>query len=109
MATWECRGCTAAYSVGAPRCPQCGANDPIKEDEQMAKITVHGGASDASLEETTTAPAEQPADGYDAWTVDQLKAELGERGLSKSGNKDELIERLTEHDGPATGAEDSPE
>lgn len=99
MATWECRGCTAAYSVGAPRCPQCGTNDPIKEDEQMAKITVHGGASDASLEETTTAPAEQhPDGGYDTWTVEQLKAELGERDLSKTGNKDELIARLEDHD-----------
>ncbi|QYN26691.1 SAP domain-containing protein [Amycolatopsis sp. DSM 110486] len=72
----------------------------------MAKSTVHGGVSDASLEGTSTAPAEQPADGYDAWTVDQLKAELGERGLSKTGNKDELIERLEEHDGPADGAEE---
>jgi RNA polymerase subunit RPABC4/transcription elongation factor Spt4 len=27
MAVWVCKGCTAAYSVGAPRCPQCGSTE----------------------------------------------------------------------------------
>lgn len=61
MALWVCRGCTAAYAPGVPRCPQCGVNDPIEEAEQlekeqeMAKITVHGGP--------TNDDAEEPADG----------------------------------------------
>lgn len=25
MALWVCSACTAAYSVGAPHCPQCGS------------------------------------------------------------------------------------
>ncbi len=28
---WICKGCTAAYSVGAPACPQCGADDHFDE------------------------------------------------------------------------------
>lgn len=52
MAGWFCRDCTAAYAVDAPVCPQCGATDPIKEDEQiMPKITVHGGATNAATDE----------------------------------------------------------
>lgn len=25
MASWKCAGCTTAYAVGAPACPQCGS------------------------------------------------------------------------------------
>jgi hypothetical protein len=53
MALWECGECTTRYAVGAPACPHCGSDlrvnektQPPEEDE-MAKITVHGGASDA--------------------------------------------------------------
>lgn len=31
MAVWLCGGCGTRYSVGAPACPQCGANDPREE------------------------------------------------------------------------------
>lgn len=31
---WICKGCTTAYSVGAPVCPQCGSK---KHAEQGAK------------------------------------------------------------------------
>jgi hypothetical protein len=58
MALWECAECTAKYSVGAPRCPQCGstvrvneATQPLEEEQVMAKVTVHGGASDALADE----------------------------------------------------------
>jgi ribosomal protein L40E len=50
MAVWICRDCTAAYSVGAPQCPQCGSTDRIEEEEQnMPKITVAGGPSIAGI------------------------------------------------------------
>jgi hypothetical protein len=47
MALWACTNCTARYSVGAPRCPQCGSTDHVEEGSQdMApKVTVHGGPS----------------------------------------------------------------
>jgi hypothetical protein len=57
MALWECAECTAKYSVGAPKCPQCGStirvNDLVapEEEEDMAKVTVHGGASNAAADE----------------------------------------------------------
>lgn len=48
MAMWMCTGCTTAYAVGVARCPQCGSTEYVEEGaEGMAKITVHGGPSDA--------------------------------------------------------------
>ena len=48
-----------------------------------------------------------PEDDYDDWNVDELKDELGDRELSKSGNKSDLIARLREHDATrAAGSED---
>jgi hypothetical protein len=50
MSVWVCRDCTAAYFVGAPKCPQCGSTDRIEEEEQtMPKITVAGGPSIAGI------------------------------------------------------------
>lgn len=75
MASWFCRECTAEYSVDAPGCPQCGATDPIREDEQlrreledMAKITVHGGATNADAEEPAV---ETPTEAVET-TVDAV-------------------------------------
>lgn len=41
---WHCTACTTAYSVDAPACPHCGCTE-YKEGDDMAKITVYGGAS----------------------------------------------------------------
>lgn len=49
MALWKCADCTAAYSVGAPKCPQCGSTNRVEEGEDMAKITVAGGPSIAGV------------------------------------------------------------
>lgn len=131
MSTWECRGCTAAYAPGAPRCPQCRTNDPINEAEQlrreqdMPKITVHGGPSNADVdpgqpghvetdddrhgdpvEDGQTATLEgDPGDtqapeavDYNTFTAEELRAELKERKLPTSGTKPELVDRLAEND-----------
>lgn len=37
--------------------------------------------------------------GYEGWTKAELQDELEKRGLTKTGNKDELIARLEEDDG----------
>jgi hypothetical protein len=79
---WICKGCGTSYSVDAPRCPQCGSIDHVEQ----------GSAEDPARE-----PAEEGTD-YDALTVDQLRDELGERGLPKSGNKAELVLRLQADD-----------
>lgn len=131
MATWFCGECTTEYSVGAPRCPHCQACDPIREEEQlrrenedMAKITVAAGASNVDaepgepghvptegveVEEGQESPAEEAVDGeeaaeavdYNAFTVEELRAELADRDLPVSGNKPELVKRLAEDDGKA--------
>jgi hypothetical protein len=44
VALWICRGCTAAYAVGAPACPQCGGTEYV-EDWNMPKISKGDGAS----------------------------------------------------------------
>lgn len=36
--------------------------------------------------------------GYDEWKVDRLQKELRDRELTTSGNKQELIQRLKDHD-----------
>lgn len=38
MSTLICGGCTARYSVGAEKCPQCGANEPRAEHEQRLNL-----------------------------------------------------------------------
>jgi SAP domain len=41
-------------------------------------------------------------DDYEEWTNDQLRAELSRRELPRSGNKEELIDRLVADDESAT-------
>ena len=122
MALWICDDCTAAYSPGATKCPQCGSTEHTEEG--MPKITRHGGASnkanpptepedvpsgetvdtspasDPSTEEEDSADAtsEDPRERYEQDTVDQLRAELKDRGLPTSGTKLELVDRLLADD-----------
>lgn len=122
MALLVCTGCTARYSVGAAQCPQCGSTEYVEEGaEDMAKITVHGGVSNAAAdaeaaeaspaEPTEEVGSEQPhaapegAAAYEDWTVEQLKEQLAERNLSKSGKRDDLVQRLREDDAAAKDAE----
>lgn len=61
-----CMDCTTAFAVGAPRCPHCGSERSAEEgtaaalgvyargrveEDDMPKITRHGGASDKALRE----------------------------------------------------------
>lgn len=100
-------------------------DEQLRRENEMAKITVNGGPSNAdavpgqpgfmptegetaggppkALPDVTDNPklaaAEKVSEpDYEAWTVDQLKDELGERELIKGGNKDELVLRLLEDD-----------
>jgi len=56
MSLMRCRGCSTRFAVGLLRCPQCQAVSEIyarpeheadAEEENMPKITVGGGASNA--------------------------------------------------------------
>ena len=57
---WICDADGVAYSVGAPACPQCGSTEYHEEGSDMAKISVHGGASNAALAETADETADEP-------------------------------------------------
>ncbi|CAM5250838.1 hypothetical protein SGLAM104S_01629 [Streptomyces glaucescens] len=56
MALRYCTGCTTRFAVGLPRCPWCGSREHVEDGEDMAKITVHGGPSNATAEQQA-APA----------------------------------------------------
>jgi hypothetical protein len=51
-------GCGTKYAVGLFRCPRCHNTDFYEDGDPMAKITRHGGASDATLPAVDAAAAE---------------------------------------------------
>lgn len=85
-----------------------------EEGVNVAKTTVHGGPSNADDPDQVSVPdgGEYPSDeetgetvgeevepvDYNTWTVGDLRTELGRRGLSTTGVKAELVDRLTEDD-----------
>lgn len=59
MALWVCggeAGCSTKYAVGLFRCPRCHNTEFYEDGDPMAKITRHGGASDATLPATEPEP-----------------------------------------------------
>jgi hypothetical protein len=114
-----CGHCSTRFSIGAEHCPQCGNADYYLEGS-MAKVTRHGGASYEGVSREVEAPVEvelevadvadeavdvQEPFEYAAWLITDLRDELGERGLTKSGNKDELVARLVADDEATAEAE----
>jgi len=98
----------------------------------MPKITVHGGPSIAGAsvvggswsdegdpdvwpepaqdeeggeESSPSSEAAEPgpAPDYEAQTVEELKEQLAERGLPKSGKRDDLVQRLLDDDAATAG------
>lgn len=134
-----CLDCTTAFAVGIRLCPHCrsernaeegsaqalgiqhGVPVEVEEEDNMPKITRHGGPSIAgeepAAEESSEVvePLPEPAGDaeqdsteraaapdYEAWTVEQLKDQLDSRGLPKTGKKDDLVLRLLEDDDTRT-------
>jgi hypothetical protein len=90
MALWICADCTAAYSVGAPNCPQCSSTEYVEEGaEEMAKITVHGGASNEA--------ADEPEEGEDvsAGTSSSTSSEKEPNSAGQSETPDPSPARTT--------------
>lgn len=54
MALWRCTSCTAAYAVGAPRCPECSGTD--YEEDGVPKIHADGSVTDATAPANTVGP-----------------------------------------------------
>ena len=105
MSRLVCAHCTTRFSVGVPHCPLCGNADYYPEGSDMAKITRHGGPSDASVE---AEPSDvevlddllevEPVVEYETWLRTDLQDECGRRGLPTSGNKADLVARLEAND-----------
>jgi hypothetical protein len=123
MALRRCRECTTTFAVGLPACPHCQSTDH-EEDGAMPKITRHGGPTIAGAsvvaggwsdegdpdvwpepenadEEQAEVPEVPAALDYEAMTVEELKEQLAERGLPKSGKRDDLVQRLLDDDARA--------
>lgn len=67
-------------------------HDPAIREAWQAK---QDGVEDAEIEE------EAEVDDYNAWTNDELRAELSERKLSLDGKKADMVKRLEEDDAKA--------
>jgi len=50
MALWICKGCTAAYSVGASCCPQCGSTKSVEEGSRAHLAMLDKAAPPATAE-----------------------------------------------------------
>lgn len=94
----------------------------------MPKISVHGGPTNADAEApgavadgvvedaSVDLDGDGEVTGYEEWTKDDLASELERRGLTKTGNKADLVARLTDDDKyeaeevaePATEGESAP-
>ena len=61
MSLWICRGCTAAYAVGAPACPHCASTEYV-EDWKMPKISKGDGPSYEPEHAPEATPDQGPAD-----------------------------------------------
>lgn len=81
MALWQCTDCTCRFAVGAVRCPQCGGTDYVEDGaEGMAKITVHGGATNALLD------SEERSEGSSPGTSSSTSSAKQPASRSKSGS-----------------------
>ncbi len=104
MAAWICgnEACGTRYSVGAPCCPQCRADEPYEEgDPTMAKISRHGGPSnieDPALPPVINTETGERVDRQDAKATDEQHVSWTE------GGRENLIEGVDE-DAQARAAE----
>lgn len=68
-------------------------------DEDRAYLLGHGeDILVAQLDEQFGAVVDEDSDPYEEWSAEDLRTELGERGLAKSGSKAEMAARLREDD-----------
>lgn len=117
MSLWVCLDCSTAFAVGAPLCPHCGSERhaeegsalalgvqagvpaEIEEDDDMPKITRHGGASIAG-EEPEAAPAVDELEGGE----DVSAGSSSETSSEKEPNSPEPSEKPTRSPARTTGS-----
>lgn len=102
MSVWVCRDCTTTYSVGAPKCPQCGGTDYADEEEQnMPKITVAGGPSVAGF-----TGGWSDHDAEDRWPAQDADADTegGEESSPSSSSSPSETKRSSEPETTSSGS-----
>lgn len=80
---------------------QSGATEDSTDQEQSETEDAADDESDDAeddAEDGDEADDEDEVLPYDQWDYADLKEEAGNRGLSKAGSKEQLIQRLTEND-----------
>jgi hypothetical protein len=127
MALWECAECTTKYAVGLPECPQCGSvirvneitQKPEEGAEDMAKITLHGGPSNAAADEaeggedtspgTSSSTSSEKAKNSPEQSEKQARSRA--RGTGSRSNRGQTEQDDTADptatDGPKTAGSDS--
>ncbi|MFH8336960.1 hypothetical protein [Streptomyces sp. AM6-12] len=106
MALWECAECTTTYAVGLPKCPQCGSTIRVNEatqppeEQDMPKVTVHGGPSIEGHEvdpETSEVTPIEPEEGEDvsAGTSSSTSSETPSQNTEQSEKPDRSRARGT--------------
>lgn len=112
MSAQICADCTAAYSVGAPQCPQCGANNPRTDIDRPAgpAVTVRcPGRECPAFGVKRTVPLRRVAPGV----VERppLHCVECDRALETvTDEEDQDVPKITVHGGPSTDtASEQPE
>lgn len=77
---------------GAPQSPEDTGTEGEDGDDDQGDDDADDAPEDGEDDTEDVAP-------YDEWDYADLKTEAGNRGLSKAGSKEQLIERLQEDDG----------
>lgn len=80
---WHCASCTAAYSVGAPACPQCSSTE--REDDTMPKIHRHRPPTDEALAEGGPVQPGELIEPAETETIEDVQRAFdeGEKGVTE--------------------------
>lgn len=118
MALWVCLGCSAAYAVGLPGCPQCRGTE-YYEEGTMPKISKAHGPTDGSPDparvvadesaveatEAEAALATDPAPETEAPTTPTTVDGGEQDGAGPEQGQDGATDGATEPDGEGAGDE----
>jgi hypothetical protein len=88
----ECAVCTTKYAADLDACPNCESADKapsgdVEVPDEVAEV----------FEDSDDVYPEQVSP-YEGWLLADLQEELHQRGLPKSGNKPDLVQRLLDDD-----------
>lgn len=105
MSAQVCQNCTAAYSIGAPKCPECGANNPrpLGDDQAAPAVKVRCGNQDCDANSTVR---QVPLRLAAAGVVERPPLHCAVCGLelktvTDEDEEDDEMPKVTVHGGPS--------